>query len=150
MSQSNKYPNAWDFSNIDQQAHSPNKRYRIEYSNLNEFHMGSPMGGECYLVGNNNEKCLIDEWCGGPPVWSQDNKVAIGKWVANGIQKIYLVDPVKMEITVFKEVFTIVNLRDFADGIIRGVESPVYKPMDIVFDTQTAKIEETIKIKHRY
>ncbi len=143
----NQYPNAWQFSNADKQTLSPNKKYRVIYGNLEEFAMGGPIGGACRLVDEENRSYLIDECCGGPPVWSADNKVALGKWFGNTTQQILVLDPIVMEITVYKGLFVILNLREFEGGVIKGIESPIHEPEHVMFDTQPAEIDYVKKIE---
>lgn len=64
---SNRYPNAWNFSNTDKNLISKDGKYKIEYGEMYEIAMGAPLGAECFLIDNeNNRKIKVCDWAGGP------------------------------------------------------------------------------------
>jgi hypothetical protein len=144
------HPNAWDFGTNDKQLKSTENDFKLEYANLNEIAMGAPLGGQVFLS-SKNDKVLIDNWCGGLPVWeTEGQKVAIPKWTRTfwkGIrQQLLILDLTNMELTLFKRKFDVLDLRSFDKNKIYGYNSPKHKPQIVDFNIDQARIERKIKL----
>ncbi|MCO6357722.1 hypothetical protein [Roseivirga pacifica] len=144
------YPNAWDFGNSDKQMKSTIGDYRVEYGELLEIAMGTPLGGQAYLV-SDDKNLLIDNWCSGPPIWdSEGKKVAIPKWTRTlwrgTLQQLIVIDLSTGKKTTFKRKFNVLDLRSFEQNKIYGYDSPRHKPKMIEFDVDQEKIETKNKI----
>lgn len=145
------YPNAWSFENTDKQLTSPDQELKIEYGELIEIAMGAPLAGQCFLLNKKGEKILIDEWCGGPPIWDTDGKkIAAPKWthtLLRGVfQQLLILDAQTGELTLYKKKFNVLNLRTFDKNKIYGYDFPIHKTRTVKFDLETEKIKERRKI----
>jgi len=135
------YPNPWDFSNTDQNLHSPNGEYRLEFGELYEIAMGAPIGGPCYLIFE-DKKIKINDWVGGPVVWNEtSNKITLPIWTKGRNQKISIVNIDDMTITIFKREFRVLHLDKFDGELIIGVDSPIYMTAKLNFDINKEEIE---------
>lgn len=127
--------NPWDFATI---YDSPDKLKRVEYDekSLTEFSMGSPLSGRCYII-KDNSRIRLDGFYGGPSIWSDDSKyLAIPKWTRNHNQRMILIEVKTMSIKELKKKYRVLQLESFKEGIIEGIDSPIY---------QTAKIRVNIE-----
>jgi hypothetical protein len=146
----NNYPNHWDFSNIDKNTYSFDKKYKIEFDELNEIAMGSPIGGKCYIT-YGNERKLLNDWCGGPILWNNENyKVVLPIWtrkfLKGTVQKIGVADIKKITLTIYKEIYSVLDLRTFDGNIISGYESPIHKTKTLNLEITKLKVEKIIEL----
>lgn len=146
----NNYPNPWDFSNIDKNTYSFDKKYKVEFDELNEIAMGSPIGGKCFITYGNKRK-LLNNWCGGPILWNSKNyKVVLPIWTRKlfkgNVQKIVIADLEKMTLTTYKEIYSVLDLRTFDGNIINGYESPIHKTKTLILDITKLKVEKIIEL----
>ena len=147
----NFHSNPWDFSNAEERMFSHDRQNRIEYGDLIEFSMGSPLAGVCYWIDSNNGKHLIGDQCGGPPIWNiTGDKVAVPLWkwtlLKGTIQKLVIVDIIKNEWTLYKRVFRVLDLRSFENNLIGGYDSPIYNTVSLQFDLNGEEIEKRKQI----
>ncbi|QMU28685.1 hypothetical protein [Adhaeribacter radiodurans] len=147
------YTKPWIFENGGEQMFSPDRQYRMEYGTLIEIVQGSPLAGKCYLVDNSCGKHLINDLCGGPPIWNAEgNKVAIPVWkrtlLIGTIQKILIIDIDNQECILFKKKFREIDFKSFNKNIIYGIDSPVHKIDEIHFDLNKEEVQERNKIKN--
>lgn len=146
-----KYPNAWDFPNENSNGLNIDNKATLEYSNLNEIGMGAPLGGYCCLTDNKGQKTALNEWLGGPAIWSTDGmKVAIPTWIRNflkkPLQQITILDIVNREIIRYKRTFNVLDIRTFDKNEIYGYDSPIYRRKTVKFDLNKERILERRKI----
>lgn len=144
------YPNPWDFSNADQNLISYDGQYRIEFGELNEIGMGAPLGGQCFLVTNTNDKILLSQWCAGPIIWeTKRNKVALPVWtrkfLKGTVQQILIADIETRTLTVYSQTFNVLDLRTFDNDKISGYDSPNYKTKTLSLDLSRMKIHKSVK-----
>lgn len=147
----NKYPNSWDFYNGNKEFISPDGLNKIEYYNLNELAMGSPLGGYCEWINKNGERIKLNGCYGGPAIWNTNGtKIAIPTWtrkfLKGTVQQISILDIEKREIVLFKKVFSVLDLRTFDQNEICGYDSPIYKTKTVKFDLTSQKIVKTEKL----
>jgi hypothetical protein len=147
----NRLSNPWAFDNADEQMFSPNKQNRIEYGELIELAMGSPLAGECYWCDSDNRKYKLSGLYGGPPVWnSKGNMVAIPIWsrtIFKGtIQQLSIIDVIKSEWTLYKRTFRVLDLRRFQNEIVSGYDSPICDTTPLHFELSREQIEKRKKI----
>ncbi|WP_140619435.1 hypothetical protein [Pontibacter mangrovi] len=143
--------NPWTFDNADEHMFSLDKQNRIEYSELLELAMGSPLAGKCYWCGSNKRRYKIGSLCGGPPIWNPEgNMVAIPVWnrtlFKGTIQQLVVIDVIKCEWTLYKRSFRVLDLRSFQNEIISGYDSPIYDTTSLHFDINREEIEIRKKI----
>jgi hypothetical protein len=117
-----------NFHNSDKVMASPDNFHRLVYYNLVEIAMGGPLRGEGYLETKDKEKVKIHDSCGGPPAWERAGRlVAVPIWVSNPdnglVQRMSVIDIMKMELRVYSRAFSVVELRSFDGNVIYGVAS---------------------------
>jgi len=144
------YPNPWDFSNADKKMISNDGQFRIEFGELNEIGMGAPIGGQCFLVTNTNDKVLLSKWCGGPIIWeTKANKVALPIWtrkfLKGTVQQIAIADIETRTLTVYSQTFSVLDLRTFDNNNIYGYDSPIYNTKTLSLDTSRMKVDKTLQ-----
>jgi hypothetical protein len=147
----NNYPNPWNFDNENVEMFSPDKSNKIEFYELFEIGMGAPLGGYCHWIDNNGNKIRLNHRFGGPPKWnSQGTEVALPFWTnkfwKGTVQQIIILNIEKKELTRYKKVFDVLDLRTFTENEICGYDSPIYKKKIVKFDLKESKIAEKIKI----
>jgi hypothetical protein len=143
-----KYPNPWNFSNIDKNLFSSEEGSKVEYGELFEIAMGGPLGADCYLVKGANKRIKISKWAGGPAIWNEiGNKVAFPIWTIDRSQKIRLIDLEANKVITFSKKFRVLDLEHFENEIIFGIDSPIYKPIEIKFDTSKENRETQKKLE---
>jgi hypothetical protein len=144
------YPNPWNFSNADKNLISNDEQYRIEFGELNEIGMGAPIGGQCFLVTNNNDKVLLNQWCGGPVIWeTKNNKVALPIWtrkfLKGTVQQIAIADIETRTLTIYSQTFSVLDLREFDGNNLYGYDSPIYNTKTLSLDISRMKVEKIAK-----
>ncbi|MFT2011608.1 hypothetical protein ACMA1I_23285 [Pontibacter sp. 13R65] len=107
---------------------SPDGSKKLEYYNLTEFAMSSPLMGECFLV-NGAKKITIDEKCTGPPVWSSDSRyVAVPVWrfrLPKGNPQKVLVYDTELDISfISEERFNVLTLLEVDGQRVVGSNTP--------------------------
>ena len=147
-----KYPNAWDFPNENSNGRKNENKATLEYSNLNEVGMGTPLSGKCKVKLNDNKEVLIPENCGGPAIWTRNGqKVAIPIWDRSffdgRFQRIGIVDLEKQTLIKYKKKFRVLDLRSFNGNNIVGFDSPIHRIKKLEFDYTNEPIEKIIGIK---
>ncbi len=145
----NNYPNAWNFYNGNEQLISHDKKNKLEYDNLIEFGMSSPLSGTCYWVNNDGKKALINNRCAGPPIWNTaGTRAAIPIWTykffKGTVQRLFVLDTESRELTGFKKIFKVLDLRTFEGDQICGYDSPMLNPKSFCIDL---KNEEALKTR---
>ena len=143
----------WDYENESPLAFAPNGKDRIIYEDLHEIGMGAPLTGKAFLINSNNEKLLINQSCGVPPIWNAEgNKCAIPIWTKKlfkgTVQKIGVVDIKNKELTVFRKTFEIIELNAFHENLIQGINSPMHKSKSLIFNLKKEKIDYKTEIKN--
>ena len=143
----NYLSNPWAFDNADEQMFSPDKQNRIEYGELIELAMGSPLAGECYWRDSINKRHELSSLCGGPPIWNAEGTmVAIPIWnrtlFKGTIQQLSVIDVTKSEWTLYKRPFRVLDLRSFRNEMVSGYDSPVYDTTPLHFDINREQIEK--------
>jgi hypothetical protein len=145
------YPNPWSFDNKDKELISPDNFHKIMYFNLNEISMGAPLGGNCVIEVNQNQKVKINHWCSGPPVWETSGKLLaipiFNKKIFRGtIQQIGVININTFELKIYSKIFNVLDLRSFHEGNIYGYDSPNHNTKTINFDLGLEKIDKVVKL----
>ncbi|WP_426058224.1 hypothetical protein [Hymenobacter sp. B1770] len=143
----------WDFNVGTQQfvAHDHSQSLRYQFDCLNEIGMGGPLRGPCLWVMPDGKEVQIHANCGGPPVWQQQgNYVAISiwkfSWLTSWTTQIGVLEPASKQLILFKKSFKALHLKQFDGCLITGVDSPIYLPEALQFDTSVATIERIIQL----
>ena len=117
--------NAWSFGS----THSSFDGFvTIFYFELHEFGSGSPLAGNIRIdVGEHSY--TPEEEFGGPPVFDKDGRhFAIPVWTSNHNQQLIVVDCLNRRMLYLPRQFRVLELDDFRDSTISGIDSPVHKP----------------------
>lgn len=134
----------WNFPN---EYTSPNRQLILEFGYVGEVAMGAPLSGECFLK-MANEKMKLDGMFGGPIVWSANSKkAAIPYWTRNRFQKLAIIDINEMKILISKKNFRVIELSKFENGLVYGIDSPIYRTEKIEFNIGIEKFSKEIEIK---
>lgn len=145
----NTYPNPWNFSNTDINLISPDQQYRIEYGDLYEIAMGAPLGGNCYLA-LNNQKLKIHDWVGGPVIWNETStRLALPVWTFERKQQIAILDLVHLTVTIYQQLFRVLQLSHFDDTCIIGLDSPMYQSKEVRFYYTKEGIEKVLTLHEK-
>lgn len=150
---SNSPSTTWDFENESSAAISSNGKDRIIFEDIHEIAMGAPLTGKAFWVNSNNEKLLINQSCGVPPIWnSEGNKCAIPIWTKKLFkgtgQKIGIVHIENKELTVFRKTFEVIELHAFNGNVIHAINSLMHKPKSLIFNIKKEKIDYRTEIKN--
>jgi hypothetical protein len=121
-------PSPWNGS---AESISPNGRYRAIIDEAVEIGMGAPTSGTLVVSDNfdgGHIYCTLVS-CSPSFVWSSDSQaIAVPQWTANRQQHLCIVSiPSGMVRPVAGE-FRVMELHAFAQGIVQGVDSPIYMP----------------------
>lgn len=143
----NTTSNPWNFGNTDPNMTSPNGKYQLEYEGIGEIAMSGPLGGTIFWKKGANEKILLQDWAGGPVVWSEDSyKLAIPTWVKGRVQQICIVDFIQLSIVLFSKTYSLLQLEQLTNNCLSGIISPVYKPKPLSLDLNTATIQQKVPL----
>ena len=138
------YPNPWDFTDSDLNLTSPDGKYKVDYENFGEIAMGGPIGGR-YTITIANKIFIISDWASGPVIWNKEStKVAFPSWTKNRKQKVTVADIDNLTITIYKLEFRVLHITGFTNNIITGIDSPIYKAKEIIFNIENEVVEKTI------
>jgi len=145
----NNYPNPWDFDNSDGQLTAPDGTNKLVYSELGEIGMGAPLGGHCNWV-NSERNSNLGTWCAGPALWnSEGTMAAIPTWTRSFLttrQLLTILNIETNELTTYKQLFNVLDLRSFSNNRVYGYDSPAYKPKTVEFDLASSKIKSIRKL----
>lgn len=147
----NNHPNPWDFDNSDRQLIAPDGTNKLVYSELGEIGMGAPLGGHCNWVNSSGLNTNLGAWWAGPALWnSEGTMAAIPMWTRTfwkgTCQRLAILNIETNEITTFKQLFEVLDLRSFANNRISGYDSPIHNTKTVDFDLTTAQTETKRRI----
>ena len=118
----------WEYSVV---LESPDGTKTAAIEDSYEFGMGSPISGRLVLsTGIQLEECRASM------VWSEDSRfLAVPRWARARTQELLIIDTLRGEVRVAPGTFRVLQLSTFRDGIVEGVDSPIYKPTQVRLDT---------------
>lgn len=142
------YPNPWDFYNHNEELSSG--KHRIEYSDIREIAMGSPLTGSCHWIDENSTKTFLGNNFGGPAIWNEDGTlVAIPKWtkkfLKGTVQLLTILNIKEKEIIQYKKTFDLIQVTEFKNGELTAIDHRGNRPEKIVFKLN----QEKIKLKRK-
>jgi hypothetical protein len=118
---------AWDYS---LHLTSPNGRITAVIDKASEFGQGSPTTGILKLSNG-----LTFEGCNPSAVWSDDSKfLAVPQWTVKNRQRLLVISIEQASVGYAPDIYSVLELRSFSRGKIKGIDSPVYKPREIEID----------------
>ena len=137
---SRKYPNPWNF---EEQLPAPKTGHQLEYDQVGEIAMSSPLIGDLYLILNTGEKIHISKSAGGPAIWDKVGlKAAYPVWTKTRSQQLQVLDIAAGKIITYAQVFRVLDLERFEGDVIIGVDSPIYQSVELQFDLMKAEQED--------
>jgi hypothetical protein len=113
---------------------SPDGRYRATISEASEIAMGAPTSGTLIVVDTHHDgrvRATLDS-CNPSLVWSSDSRaLAVPRWTSTRMQRLCIVSLPSGAIRVSAGEFRVLELHDFDNGTVRGVDSPVHMPRSV-------------------
>lgn len=113
---------------------SPDGRYRAEIMDAIEIGMGAPTSGTLIVSENRYGGAVLVHLhaCNPSLVWSADSRaLAIPQWTAQRQQTLCIVSLPSGIVRSVPGEFRVLELHSFEDGILRGIDSPVYQPRSV-------------------
>jgi hypothetical protein len=97
-----------------------------------EVCQGGPTYGRVVLSNG-----ITFESCNASFVWSDDSKyLAVPQWTRYREQRLLLINAESRTSELLPEVFQVLELHTFKDGVVEGIDSPVYKPKRVSIKTR--------------
>lgn len=125
-----KAASAWhDTARLD----SPDGRYEAVYQDSVEICMGGPTVGTLIVREKESERivCRLSS-ANGAFVWAEDSRaLAYPLWTRDRCQKLAVLWLPQGRHRVAEGTYSVLELERFADGLVEGVDSPIYKPRPI-------------------
>lgn len=110
---------------------SPDMSKRATLIEPSEIAMGSPTCGE--LSVSNGQSASN---CNPSIVWSENSRfLAVPQWFDRK-QRLLLLDTDSRKRAFAPEWFSVLELHAFSNGIVTGIDSPLYQPRRIAFDVR--------------
>ena len=106
---------------------SPNRRYKAQVTGAMEIAMGAPTSGTLSV------SCGIKrKQCNPSIVWSSDSRfLAVPQWTKNRAQRLLIIEVEKGKSYWAPKVYRVLELHNFVNGTIYGVDSPEYNPVQV-------------------
>ena len=119
----------WSYSAV---IVSPDGKFTAEFKYGSEVCQGGPTYG---LVTLSNG--MTFDGCNASFVWSTDSKyLAVPQWTHYREQRLLVINAERMTFELLPEIFQVLELHSFADGVVEGIDSPVYKPKPVRIRTE--------------
>ncbi|NJK80025.1 MAG: hypothetical protein HC876_01810 [Chloroflexaceae bacterium] len=108
-------------------ATSPDGHWHAAIEEAYEIAMGAPTAGTLELSDGRTF-----DWCNPALVWSSDSRyLAIPQWAEHGMQLLLVISMDDGRHGYMPELYRVLALETFEDGIIRGIDSPIFQPVAI-------------------
>ncbi len=106
---------------------SPNQRYLASVTNANEIAMGAPTSGILSIDGK-----IISTRCNPSIIWSNTSEyLAFPEWTKANDQKLMVYSMKSGDLKQLPKTYRVLELKQFNDWNIKGVDSPIYKSKEI-------------------
>jgi hypothetical protein len=127
---------AW---NLSADKLSPDSRYRAIIRDAQEFRMGSPTSGtlEVRETAPGDRLLLVMHSCSPAFIWSNhSDELAVPQYTHDLDQRLILASPITGRVRMVPESYTLFIPYSFNDGVIRGMDSPLYasRPVEVVIN----------------
>jgi hypothetical protein len=98
--------------------------------------MGAPTSGQL-LMSNG----MTREMCNPSIVWSDDSEfLAVPQWTTGRTQRLMVISIQHRTSRYVDDEFRVLELHDFSNGIVRGIDSPIYMPQSFAFDVRALQL----------
>ncbi|WP_157452540.1 hypothetical protein [Chloroherpeton thalassium] len=123
----------WDWQ---VELRSPNQKHLAKIAQGCEIAMGAPSMGVLHLNGK-----PIEPYANASIVWSDDSTLlAVPVWT-NGWKQVVKVFTIDGQcIFQSKQRYRVLELHDFENGIIKGIDSPIYQPKKMELFVATERL----------
>jgi hypothetical protein len=112
---------------------SPDGKYRAIFEHGMEVAMGAPTRGILKIIGPSGAQILSED-AAASMVWSDDSRFfAFSEFKRNTKQNLWVFRTSDNQIDRSPEEFCVLELKDFREGKILGVDSPVHMPRTFSF-----------------
>ena len=139
---------AWDFGDENRLFTSNSNKWHLYYQDFVEIAMGGPLAGKLYLKDHRGKQILIDEFAAGPPVWhSESDKFVVPKWDKDRTQELWMINLNNFEKTVFNEKFRVLELHEFVEDKIIGIDGPIHYPRKLNLSSRDDGIKMPLEKK---
>ena len=125
---------------------SPDGRYRAVIHEADEVGMGAPTRGKLVVSDNSlgGRTHFSVESCNPSFVWSSDSRaLAVPQWTPNRRQRMCIVSVPSGAVQAVAGEFSVLELHSLEQGIIRGVDSPIYMPRSFAFSVEALMEHDT-------
>lgn len=132
----------------DAELQSPNGEYIGKFCDGWEIAMGAPSQGELWLKTKNKKDYKISNCAAASFIWSDDSEyIAYSEWTKQKKQIIRIIK-IKEIIDKFIEAeFSVIQFTSFENGLIKGVDSPIYLPRKFIINIAEIDFAENNKKK---
>lgn len=113
---------------------SPDGRFKAIMDIAYEIRMGAPTAGTLLITDSADKgRVLVRvESCNPSVVWAADsNALAVPQWTPELMQRLCIVSMSTRTVRKFDDPFSVLELHSFADGVVRGIDSPIHHPRQI-------------------
>jgi len=109
---------------------SPDGKFTASFEYASEVCQGGPTYGIVILSNG-----LTFNACNPSFVWSDDSRhLAVPQWTHYREQRLLLINAELRTSQLLPQVFQVLELHSFSEGLIKGVDSPVYHPVSITIE----------------
>ncbi len=127
---------------------SPDGCYRAIICEAGEVGMGAPTSGTLVISDNFHGGCVHArlESCNPSFVWSSDSRaLAVPQWTPTRQQRMCIISVPTGSVRTVPNEFRVLELHAFEQGVVRGVDSPVYMPRHFELSVEDQNEHESRK-----
>ncbi|MDQ8183879.1 hypothetical protein [Pelagicoccus sp. SDUM812005] len=113
---------------------SPDGKFTADYDEAMEVGQGAPTRGTLTIEGN-DKKEVISRSAGASMTWSDDSRfLAFSEWTKKMNQILCIYDTKEKRIDRATKEYRVIELKDFKNGIIHGIDSPIHRSKEIHYE----------------
>jgi hypothetical protein len=110
---------------------STDGRFTAAFEYESEVCQGGPTYGRLVLSNG-----MTYDSCNASFIWADDsNYVAVPQWTHYREQRLLVIDAERRTFELLPEVFQVLELHSFTDGVVEAIDSPVYQPRRVSIKT---------------
>jgi hypothetical protein len=110
---------------------SPDGKFTAAFEYESEVCQGGPTYGRVVLSNG-----MTFDSCNSSFVWSRDSKyLAVPQWTHYREQRLLVINAGQRTFKLLPEVFQVLELHSFTDGVVEGIDSPVHEPKRVLINT---------------
>lgn len=121
------------------QKPSPDGRYIATVDGAVEIAMGAPTSGNLAIMNRALQELLDLKCCNPSFVWASDSSsLAIPQWNDTMQQVLVIIRLPSFQLVHIPQTFRVLQLHSFHNGIVRGVDSPMFHPREVEIAVPTS------------